>query len=224
MSLKKLSVAAVIAAAALTAVPAAATVMQEGSGNFSDSWVSPTAVAGGAASVAGTGAPDWLGGDRIDVFHFTGLAPGAASIVFDFALTGPYDPNAYVNGGGSIYVSYVPFSGAYYVDPGVGRVLGSQDLLAGNFDVTYNPWEAPNASNRGASSFTLDLGEDFAGDLFLALDFTYGRVDYKINLPAGTVSGEDTGAAAVPLPAAGWLLVAGVAGLAGLAARRRKAA
>jgi len=76
----------------------------------------------------------------------------------------------------SVSSSYVPFSGAYYVDQGNRKVLGSQDLLGGYFDVTYNPWDAPNASNRGTSSFTLNLAKEFTGDLFRALDFTYGRV------------------------------------------------
>lgn len=220
MPINKLSVAAVIVAASI-AGPAGAYTLHEGAGNFSDNWVSPTAVESGTTGVSGSGSPKWLGGDRIDVFQFSGLEPGAASIVFDFALTGPLNPYAYANGGGSIYVSYVPFSGAYYVDLPGGKVLGSKELLAGKFDVTYNPWQAPNESNRGASSFTLDLDEKFAGDLFLALDFTYGRVDYNIDLASAVVSGGENDPAAIPLPAAGWLLIGGVAGLAGLAARRR---
>ena len=174
-----------------------------------------------------------MGGDRLDIFQFSVLVPGATSIVFDFSLTGPYSPGAYENGGGAIYYSYVPFSGNYYVDQGNGKILGSQDLLAGYFDVTYNPWSAANASNRGTSSFTLNLAKEFAGDLFLALDFTYGRVSYNINSLSwatssnGIVRMEDSVAVPVeflvavpvPLPATGWLLLAG---LVGLAANRRK--
>jgi hypothetical protein len=169
------------------------------------------------------GAPEWMGGDRLDIFQFSGLVPGATSIVFDFSLTGPYSPGTYENGGGAIYYSYAPFSGAYYVAQGDGKVHGSQDLLAGYFDVTYNPWNAANASNWGASSFTLNLAKEFAGDLFLALDFTYGRVSYNINSPSWATSDNDTPpsslAVPVPLPATGWLLLAGFVGL---AANRRK--
>lgn len=223
MSVRKISLAALIGAASITS-PAAAYTLDETGGNFSNDWVSPTVVASGTTDVSGWGAPEWMGGDRLDIFQFSGLAPGATSVVFDFSLTGPYNPNAYHNGGGAIYYTYEPFSGAYYVDQGNGTVLGSQDLLAGKFDVTYNPWEAPNASNRGISSFTLDLMEDFAGDLFLALDFTYGQVSYNINSPAWATSGsgDDTDPTVVSLPATGWLLLAGLLGIVGLAKTRRK--
>lgn len=227
MSLQKLCVAALIGAALITA-PAAASILHEGNGNFSNDWRAPSVVASGTTGVSGTGAPTWMDGDRLDIFQFSGLAPGATSIVFDFSLTGPYNPGTYANGGGDIYYSYEPFTGDYTVDQGGGKVLGSQDLLAGKFDVTYNPWEAPNASNRGTSSFTLNLMEEFAGDLFLSLDFTYGQVSYNIDSPAWATSGNDTdpnpGAMPVPLPATGWLLLAGFLGLVGLAATRRKPA
>lgn len=226
MSVRKLYVAVLVCAASITS-PAAesALILYEAGSNFSNNWVSPTVVAGGTTGITGTGAPEWMGGDRLDIFQFSGLAPGATSLVFDFSLTGPSNPGAYENGGGAIYYSYVPFSGTYYVDQGNGKVLGSQDLLAGYFDVTYNPWSPANASNRGTSSFKLDLGKEFAGDLFLALDFTYGRVSYNINSPSWATSGNDIppdtdpSAVAVPVPATGWLLLAG---LVGLAANRRK--
>lgn len=224
MSVRKLYVAVLVCAASITAPAAESTpILYEAGGNFSNNWVSPTVVASGTTGVTGTGAPEWMGGDRLDIFQFSGLVPGATSIVFDFSLTGPYSPGAYENGGGAIFYSYVPFSGAYYVDQGDGKVSGSQDLLAGYFDVTYNPWNAANASNRGTSSFTLNLAKEFAGDLFLALDFTYGRVSYNINSPSWATSGNGTApssvAVPVPLPATGWLLLAG---LLGLAANRRK--
>jgi hypothetical protein len=229
MSVRKLYVAALVCAASITA-PAAesALILHEAGGNFSNNWVSPTIVASGTTGVAGTGAPEWMGGDRLDIFQFSGLVPGATSIIFDFSLTGPYNPGAYENGGGAIYYSYVPFSGAYYVDQGDGNVRGSQDLLASYFDVTYNPWNPANASNRGISSFTLNLAKEFAGDLFLALDFTHGRVSYNINSLSWATSGNSTPpvedpvavpaellvAAPVPLPGTGWLLLAGLVGLA----------
>lgn len=229
MSVRKLSLAALIGAASITS-PAAAYTLDETGGNFSNDWVSPTVVASGTTGVSGSGAPTWTGGDRLDIFQFSGLAQGTTSVAFDFSLTGPYNPNAYANGGGAIYYSYEPFSGAYYVEQADGTVLSSQDLLAGYFDVTYNPWEAPNASNRGTSSFTLNLMEDFAGELFLALDFTHGQVSYNIDSPAWATSGnggddgDDTDPTVVPLPATGWLLLAGLLGIVGLAKSRRKPA
>jgi hypothetical protein len=224
MSVRKLYVAVLVCATLITApVAESALILHEAGDNFSNNWVSPTVVVSGATGITGSGAPEWMGGDRLDIFQFSGLVPGASSIVFDFSLTGPYSPGAYQNGGGAIYYSYVPFSGTYYVDQGDGTVLGSQDLLAGYFDVTYNPWEAANASNRGTSSFTLDLAQGFTGDLFLALDFTYGRVSYNINSPSWATPGNEPPpeleVVPVPLPATGWLLLAGFLGL---AANRRK--
>lgn len=216
--------AALFAATAANSSP----ILHEGSANFSNVWTSPTVIATGTSGVSGAGAPEWMGGDRLDIFQFSSLQPGAVSIVFDFSLTGPLSPNAYSNGGGAIYVSFVPFSGAYYVDNGDGKVLGSHNLLAGNFNVIHNPWEAASATNRGTSSFTLNLGEGFGGNLFLALDFTYGQVSYNINsLPwAGTGGTADTSLVAapssVPLPAMVWMMLAAMLGMFGMHARRRR--
>ena len=206
--------------ATLLASQAVAATLVEGDGNFSNTWAMATVVASGTTAVSGSGAPQWMGGDRIDVLHFSGLKRGAASVVFDFTLTAPYRSDAYANGGGSIYYSYVPFTGSYYVDQGNGRVLGSHDLLAGEFAVVYNPWDATNPASQGSSSFTLSLRDDFAGELFLAVDTTYGRVSYTIHAPLWA---SDLGATTspLPLPAAGWMLLAGLSGLCLVAARRK---
>jgi hypothetical protein len=214
MSARKLYAAVLFCAASFTA-PAAlsGSIMSEAGGNFSSSWVAPTVVATGTTGISGSGAPAWMGGVRHDVFQFAGLTPGASSITFDFSLTESSNPGSYANGGGSIYYSFVPFSGSYYVDQGAGKVLGSQDLLASNFDVTYDPW---NPSKRGTSSFVLNLTNAFAGDLFLALDFTYGRVSYNINLPSWAASDNSTAppVSSVPLPPTVWLMLTGLLGLA----------
>lgn len=228
MSVRKLYIAALIGAASFTA-PAAAVTMQEGDGNFSNDWLAPTVVASGTTGVSGTGAPEWMSGDRLDIFQFSGLEPGATSVVFDFSLTEPYGRGSYRNGGGSIYYSYEPFTNNYTVDRADGTVLSGQDLLAGVFDVTFDPWDL---SKRGTSSFTLNLLEDFAGELFLALDFTYGQVSYNVNSPAwanstpgtGSPGGGSAPSVAVPLTATGWLLLGGLAGIVGLTMKRRKSA
>ena len=228
MSVRKLYVTVLVCAASITAPAAEAVpILQESGGNFSNNWVSPTVVSSGTTDITGTGAPEWTGGDRLDIFQFSGLVPGATSIVFDFSLTGPSSPGAYENGGGTIYYSYVPFSGAYYVDEGNGKVLGSQDLIAGNFDVTYNPWDLANPANGGTSSFTLNLAKGFAGNLFLALDFTYGKVSYNINSPSWATSSDTVDpislpeSAAIPEPATVLLLAAGLAAMGAGRVRRK---
>ncbi len=89
MSAKTLGLAALFGAA-LMAAPVAASTLSEAdvAGGFSNSWTAPTVVAGGTTEVSGSGAADWMGGDRFDIFHFSGMTPGATSVTFDFSLTG----------------------------------------------------------------------------------------------------------------------------------------
>lgn len=229
MSFRKSCLGGLFGVALLAGASTAATITED-SGNFSNDWTDPTLITTGTTGVAGTGGAEWSGGDRFDVFHFSGLRPGATSFVFDFALTAPYAPNAYANGGGSIYYSFAPFTGSYYVDQGNGSVLGSQDLLGGVFDVTYNPWNLSNPASQGTSRFTLDLDDSFAGELFLALDFTYGKVTYNITAPAWAAvdlaeggNDLDNVPGQVPLPAGVWMLLAGLSGLGVIATRRKRA-
>jgi len=214
---------AALLGAALFASPAMAATLHEADGSFSSDWRAPTPIPEGTTGVAGSGAPDWMGGDRFDIFHFSVMGLGATPIDFDFWLTDLDKSGGYRNGGGAIYYSFVPFSGRYYVDEGGGQVLGSENLLAGYFEVTFNPWQEASATNRGASSFTLNLGEAFRGDLFLALDFTHGRVSYSISASAWTSPSESAATPApVPLPAAGWLMLAALSALGFVAAGLRK--
>lgn len=219
MSIRKIIVATLFSTASVIApVAVSAPILLEYGSNFSNDWTAPTVVDSGTSDVSGAGAPEWTGGDRLDIFRFSGLVPGATSIAFNFMLTGPLNTGAYTNGGGAIYFSYQPFSGSYYVDKGDGTVLGSQQLLAGYFEVIYNPWETANALNRGESGFVLNLSDDFTGELYLALDFTHGGVSYNFNTPAWaalSLEGTTTGAAAspVPLPAPGWLFLTGILSL-----------
>ena len=99
MAVWKLHVAAVFFAASITAPTAlAAPILNEAAGNFSNDWLAPTVVASGTTGIMGLGMPEWMGGTRHDVFLFSGLTPGASSLVFDFALPGPVNVGAYANG------------------------------------------------------------------------------------------------------------------------------
>ena len=222
MTIRKSLIAGLVGSAFLAGSASAAT-LNENDENFSGNWAMPTVVAKGNTDVSGTGAPEWQGGDRYDVFHFSGLS-GATSLVLDFTLLGNYRDGNYQNAGGSIYYSYVPFTGGYYAHKSDGTQLSGQDLLAGTFDATYDPWDRTNPTKQGTSRFELALGGDFAGDLFLALDFTYGKIGYTVSSPGWDNAQIDTlPPSAVPLPAAGLLLFAGFSGLALVAARRRRA-
>lgn len=199
-----------------------ASTLTEVDGDFSNSWVAPTVVASGTTDVSGAGASGWSNGDQFDVLQFSGLAPGRTSIFIDFTLTGSYRTGNYANGGGSIYYSFVPFTGSYYVTQADGKVLGSKDLLAGAFDVTYDPWKPANPLRQGTSRFTLDLGDEFAGNLFLALNFTYGKTSYNVNALNWPASDEGTTVSPVPLPASGLFLLASFLGLGCFAIRRKR--
>lgn len=227
MSFGRLFAALIVGTTAIHTSPAiAAPILTETDASFSSSWTAPTAVGSGITGIAGSGSSGKTSNERFDTFQFSGLTPGATSIVFNFSLAPGYNLGNYANGGGSIYYSYVPFTGAYYVDQGNGKVLGSHNLLASNFDVTHNPWQTETNTNRGSSSYILNLGDDFTGNLYLALDFTYGnQVNYNISSPSWA-SGSTPVArqpdlaiivpeATMPLPATVWLFLAGLLTLAG---------
>ena len=196
----------------------AATLSEDG-GNYSDIWAAPTVVASGTTTVTGGNA---LGADRTDVLQFSGLRPGASAITFDFAVAGNYRSGGYANGGGTLYYSFVPFTGGYYITPSSAATAAQERLYNSTFGVTYDPWDAANPASQGTSRFTLALGDSFAGSLFVALDTTYGNVSYAISGLTYPSSAPPDSPSPMPLSAGGLFMLMGLTGLAVIGIRRRR--
>lgn len=155
--------------------------------------------------------------------------------------------NLIVEGGGTQQVFALNngnFLGLWGIDnrpSGASNVTVSSqaDLISGftpgSVGNIVNVFNGTNPINGGASefdqltySFTVNAGERLFDSLWI--EWTGGNLVYQKQLGRGTTTMNsnnitrqgDPLAAAVPLPAAGWMLIAGVAGL--FAVRRRKSA
>lgn len=201
--------------AALLAGPAMAATVTEGDlGDFSGNYSTPTVIANGATQVDGV----WSGGNDYDLLAFTGLKAGAQTITLTFAPLAPIgDTDWSFSAGGTVLWKTSQFLYSAWE----GNWLAS---------VGIQHWNRNNDF-----SWTINLGDDFGGSLYLALLNTYGTLKYSIFAPGNAatsvtptdpvVTPSEPVPAAVPLPAAAPLLLAGLGALGALgAARRRKAA
>ena len=181
-----------LAAALFAAAPALAgavtwtEALDAPGGSFSSDWSKPTAVAQGVTRITGTGAQN-----DFDILSFSGLAPGAQR--FDFTFAGPDGAGNSYSAGGVVKFSTEPFRWGWDGKDAFGFQLGKKTL---------------------SSAATLALADTFAGgDLFVALYFTHGRLDWTLDAPSNAQASLEA-PAAVPLPAAGLMLIAAMAGLA----------
>lgn len=189
-----------IAAAMLTAGTACAATLTEGAGSaeFSGDWKSPTMIGAGIDRISGS----WNVQNDYDILGFTALKAGAQTITLSFSPQTPIgDTDWSFSAGGSLYYQ----TAAPRYSAWEGKQFGT---------VNMQHW-----NRKDDFTYSLQLGEDFGGILYLSLYGTHGSLNYNIDVPGNAVP--DPQPAPVPLPAGAALLPAGLAALAFL--RRRKA-
>ncbi|MCB2115514.1 MAG: VPLPA-CTERM sorting domain-containing protein [Rhodobacteraceae bacterium] len=183
---------AAAAALALSALPAAATTISEGSqpgGDFSSSFSAPTSIGSGIDLITGT-----TGSTDRDFLVFTSMNPGAQTVTLSFSMPSASNPIGFA--GGNVRYSFAPLPSA----------TGGTSL--GGFFLT---------STASTQTLTLNLGASFAGTLYLGINTLLGtNIGYSISAP-GNVP-----AAPVPLPASAALLAGALAGFGAMRARKGK--
>lgn len=182
-------------ATALAGGAAAATLNEATAtgGAFSGRWDSPTEIAAGIDTIAGTG-----GQNAYDNFVFTGLPSGAQTLTLTFSA--PAGIGYSYSAGGSLLYADKPFR------------WGWDGSTAGTVQIDYY---------TRSRSYEIALGDGFSGKLYLALNFTHGSdLAYTIGVPSNAMP---VTASPVPLPAGAVLMGSAVAalGAAGLFRRRR---
>lgn len=180
-----LMVAAGLAAGASAAVLSETDVK---GGAFGPSWKKLTEVGAGITGITGTGSQNVF-----DNFHFTALPTGAQKI--DLRFWAPDGIGNSYSAGGKVLFSQKKFEWGWD-----GKELGGFQL---------------DLKGGTSAALTLLLGDEFKGELYLALNFTHGKaISYAIDL--------GTSVAPVPLPAGVLLIGTALGGLGLLRARSRR--
>jgi hypothetical protein len=166
---------------------------------FSTDYLSPTAIGAGYDTVEGT-----LSTTGYEFLSFTDLSPGAQTVSLTFDMVLPAGTNSYQQQAG-----YVRFSeDAFENSPEEGE--------RSSFRLVYNP----NNTRQTVLSQTLsfDLDSSFTGSsIFFSLRMTnssLGALSFGVAVPGNSV-----GASPVPIPAAGFLLLAVLGGMFGFRKR-----
>jgi len=163
-------------------------------GAYSSLWSAPTPIGAGVTTITGTG-----NGGQFDNFVFTALKAGSQSLTLDFAA--PAGVGYSYAAGGTVLYSTQPFAWSWD-----GTTLGS----------IFTGYWSPS------QSLTLALGPSFTGQLYLALNFTFGsNLGYSVNVPSNALATPAPIGANVPLPAGGMTLATVLGGL-GVAGWRRR--
>lgn len=182
------------AAAVLAGGASAATLTESAvaGGAFGARWDTPTEVARGFDAITGTGSQNVF-----DNFVFTGLPTGAQKLTLTF--TAPEGVGHSYSAGASVLYATQPFR------------WGWDGSYASTAQIDYY---------SRSKSYDLDLGDDFSGKLYLALNFTHGsNLAYTIGAPSNAMP---VSPAPVPLPAGAVLAGSGATLIAGLGLLRRR--
>ena len=164
-------------------------------GAFSGAWNAPTEIGAGIDTVAGTGK-----GNAFDNFVFTALPAGRQTLSFAFQAPSAGFDSSYSAG---------------------GQVLYGTEPFRWGWDGTYLASGVQLGAWQPQQTLDLELGDDFTGKLFLALNFTHGDLRYTISAPSNAAAAGPGEAAPVPLPA-GLLLIGSAVAALGVAGYRRR--
>ncbi len=191
---------------AVAGAAGASTVSEATLGDFSGNFRTPSVITAGATTVEGT----WAERGDYDLLAFTGLKSGSQTITLTFAPQNQIGERDYsFSAGGTVLYTTTPFQ--------------------------WSAWEGTNLANvsiqhwNRANTFTymINLGDSFAGSLYLGLFGTYGTLKYSIDAPGNALaivapSASTPLVSTVPLPATAWMVLAALGGLM-MAGRRRRA-
>ncbi len=183
----------------LTSTVQAATLnVNNVAGGLSSDYATPTEIAFGFDDVAGT-----LSSGTYNIFNFANLASGAQTVSLTFQL--PAALTSYQNAGGYVRMKETPFQ--YSAEEGTRT----------DFDLVFNPGNLATAVVSQTLSFNLD--NSYTGSpLFFAVNVTHGSsgaVSFGVNAPGNAIAPSP-----VPIPAAGLMLLAALAGFAALRGRK----
>jgi hypothetical protein len=175
-------------------------------GGFNSNFATPTDIAFGNSQVNGT-----LAAGDFDFIRFTSLAAGAQSLNFTFALNNPSAGAPVQNAGGEVRVSETQ-PASEFDGTRVNPTAGPSDFV-----LSYN-LSFPLA-NVLTQTLSYNLSSGFAGgDLYVSILPTFASATAQFSFGIAA-PGNATPPAPVPIPAAGLLLFAALAGFAAL--RRR---
>lgn len=176
----------------------AATVLERDVGDFSGEWNRPSAIGAGVSSVSGT----WAFSNDYDILHF-GVLPAGKQIIT------------------LVFEAFSGFGNSYSAG---GQILFSTQAFRWSWDGTYVAGGGVNFGNYNAGTpivRTIELGDDFGGQLWLGLYGTHSNpLSYTISTNA-MAPAADLSPSVVPLPAGLALMLTALGGLGALALRRR---